>query len=65
MSVLVMDYQIIVDKYQAGFSFHHCKTIELNWFNLDPQGSSVFVVLTVSLQFVLVHSIKLFPKCRT
>lgn len=67
MSVLVMDYQIIADKYQAGLSFRHCKIIELNRFNLDPQGFSgtVFVVLTtVSLQFVLLHSIRLFPKSR-
>lgn len=68
MSVLVMDSQITADTYQAGLSFHHCKIIELNWFNLNPQGFSgtVFVVLMVSQSPVcMVHSIRLFPKSRT
>lgn len=29
-----MDYQVIADVYQAGFSSHHRKIIELDWFNL-------------------------------
>lgn len=66
MPVLVMDSQITADTYQAGLSFHLCKIIELNWFNLNPQGFSgtVFAVLMVS-QSPLVHSIRLLPKCRT